>query len=61
MSQDVPQALLTPAAGRESWRRSRPAYHPEDGSADRSDWLSLLKAAILLLVPVAMLALLLTR
>lgn len=44
------------------WRKpQRPAYHPEEGQSDRSDWASLIKAAFLILLPVAVLAFILTR
>jgi len=46
----------------ETWRKpQRPAYHPEEGDGDRSDWVSLFKAACLLLLPVALLAFLLSN
>jgi hypothetical protein len=61
MARDLPQPLLTPVQDRDIWRRARPAYQPEEGRADRSDWMSLVKAAALILVPLAMLALLLSR
>ncbi|MFC3124676.1 hypothetical protein ACFOD4_06330 [Pseudoroseomonas globiformis] len=42
-------------------RPSRPAYHPEEGASDRSDWASLLKAAAIILLPIALVSLLLTH
>lgn len=45
----------------DAWRKAqRPAFHPEEGDSDRSDWLSLFKAACLILAPVAVVAFLLS-
>ncbi|MXP61801.1 hypothetical protein E0493_00365 [Roseomonas sp. M0104] len=51
------------ASSGQAWRkRQRPAYHPEEGGADRSEWTSLVKAAVLIiLLPVAVIALLLSH
>ncbi|MDJ0387291.1 hypothetical protein QMO56_04115 [Roseomonas sp. E05] len=57
-----PPAADPNASNGEAWRkRQRPAYHPEEGGGDRSEWTSLAKAAFLVLLPVAMLALLLSH
>lgn len=48
-------------ANPQEWRKpQRPAYHPEEGQSDRSDWASLIKATFLILLPVAVLAFILT-
>lgn len=56
-----PRGDTAPAAEAE-WRKpQRPAFKPEEGEGDRSDWASLAKAALLILLPIAVIAWLLTR
>ncbi|MFB9969182.1 hypothetical protein ACFFMP_03570 [Pseudoroseomonas cervicalis] len=44
------------------WHKpQRPAFHPEEGGSDRSDWGSLAKAVLLGLAAIAILAWLLSR
>jgi len=57
-----PPAADPDASIGQAWRkRQRPAFHPEEGDGDRSEWTSLAKATILILLPVALIAFLLSH
>lgn len=51
----------TPAPQDSHGWSKRPAFHPEEGEADKSDWVTLVKSLVLILGSVAFVAFLLSR
>jgi hypothetical protein len=49
----------SPPPAQQEWTK-RPAFHPEEGEADRSDWVTLVKSMALILGVVAVIAFLLS-
>lgn len=52
----LPPPDAAPPAEAEWHKPQRPAFHPEEGGSDRSDWGSLAKAVLLGLAAIAILA-----